>query len=132
MNFSILPSVYKSGTYSLRWGALAATVFLTSCGQYGGRDVVRTQSAAEQPGSPRIGYLIDRSDWELRVREELVVENRDGPSMGDPVRFDGRPIFVPSGSKILAWKCDGRWVTEDVFVDGQRFDTPTLAPSCLA
>ncbi len=131
MNFSILPSVYKSVISSRRLGVLAATLFLTSCGQYGGRDVARTQVATE-PGSPSIGYLIDRSDWVLGVREELVIENRDSPSTGVLVRFDGRPVFVPSGSKILAWKCDGRWVIEEVYVDGQRFDTPTLAPSCLA
>jgi hypothetical protein len=130
MSFSILPCASKSGTYSRLWGALAAAAFLTSCGQYAGRDEVPT--VLSEANAPTTGYLIDRSDWVLGVREELLVENRDRPSTGVLVRFDGRSIFVPSGSKILAWKCGGHWIKGEIYVDGQRFDTPTLAPSCLA
>ena len=112
------------------WFCLAlGSMALAACSQYGAAQMV-VLSPSTQAGAPSSGYLIDRIDWVLSVKEELVTRNLGEPSSGRSVRFDGRQIFIPSGSQVLAWRCGEEWQYEEVIVDSPRFPAPELTPWC--
>lgn len=87
----------------------------TACGKYGGREQVPVRDAGSATA-----YLIDRTDWVLRVREELLDRNLSRPSDGQRIRFNGQPVYVRSGAKILAWRCDGEWDYDEVYFDSSK------------
>lgn len=114
----------------LLWFCLALVgVALAACSQYGATQLV-VLSRSTQAGAPSFGYLIDRIDWVLGVKEELMVLKLDVPSSGRSVQFNGRRIFIPSGSQVLAWRCGEEWQYKEVIVDGPRFPDPELTPWC--
>lgn len=119
----------------LALGAIA----LGACSQYSTRVTVvvnapspQVSTLSPQVSAPSSGYLIDRSDWVLRVKDELMTRNLDVPSSGLLVEFNGREIFVASGSKVLVWRCGDEWRYKGVFVDSPRFPAPELKPWCPA
>lgn len=104
---------------------------LISCGEYGTREPYSPPDSGTSEGSIKTGYLVDKSDWILRVEDELIFENRSSPSSGRQIAFDGQSIFVETGSKIIVWRCDTYWKYREVFLDSERFRTPNFVPSCV-
>jgi hypothetical protein len=109
----------------------AVIMTLSGCSEYGG--IGELPSIPVAPDSDvSVGYLIDRTDWIISVRDELLVKNAKLPSRFERVRFNGRPDAVSTGSKVLAWRCGDRWEHEEIFVDSSRFNPPDFSVSCQA
>lgn len=111
---------------------LFCSLLLASCGEYGGRERIPIPDQRTSTQGVKTGYLIDRVDWILGVDEELLVENRHTPTEGRQITFDGQSVFVETGSKIIAWRCNNGWAYREIFIDHQRFKVPDFAPGCVA
>lgn len=138
--FAVRVQVHSMASRLRLWFYLALCVIaLGACSQYSTRVTVvvnapspQVSTLSPQVSAPSSGYLIERSDWVLRVKDELMTRNLDVPSSGLLVEFNGREIFVASGSKVLVWRCGDQWRYKGVFVDGSRFPAPELTPWCPA